>query len=121
MVHKFAASVRSKWNFTMLEISPKIVENTGLLVADVTSYLICNGWQQVSSHNDRLQVFQGINDDIGNPIILPLPIRDDFIDTSLRLAEAVNLVAFVENRAPKGVLIDLRDRSKRERETNIST
>jgi hypothetical protein len=105
----------------MLEISPKIIQNTGLSVADVANYLICNGWQQVHSHNDRLQVYKGINDDLGNPIILPLPIRDDFIDTPLRLAEAVNLVAFVENRAPESVLIDLRDRRKRESETNIST
>jgi hypothetical protein len=84
----------------MLKISPKIVADVGLLVTDVTKYLIQDGWQQITSQNERLQVFQGINDDLGNPIILPLPINDNFIDTPLRLSEAVNLVAFVENRAP---------------------
>lgn len=105
----------------MLEISPKIVTDVGLSVIDVANYLIQHGWQQVTSQNDRLQVFQGINDDLGNPIILPLPIHDNFIDTQLRLSEAVNLIAFVENRAPESVLIDLRDRSDRSIETTIST
>jgi hypothetical protein len=105
----------------MLEISPKIVTDIGLSVTDVTKYLIEHGWQQVPSQNDRLQVFQGINDDLGNPIILPLPINDSFIDTPLRLSEAVNLVAFVENRAPESVLIDLRDRSDLSIEATIST
>jgi hypothetical protein len=105
----------------MLKISPKIVADVGLLVTDVTKYLIQDGWQQITSQNDRLQVFQGINDDLGNPIILPLPINDNFIDTPLRLSEAVNLVAFVENRAPESVLIDLKDRRDREIETTIST
>jgi hypothetical protein len=97
-------------SLAMLEISPKIVRDVGLSVTDVTNYLVQHGWQQITSQNDRLQVFQGINDDLGNPIILPLPINDNFIDTPLRLSEAVNLVAFVENRAPESVLIDLRDR-----------
>jgi hypothetical protein len=105
----------------MLEISPKIVTDVGLSVTDVTNYLIQHGWQQITSQNDRLQVFQGINDDLGNPIILPLPINDNFIDTPLRLSEAVNLVAFVENRAPGSVLIDLRDSSDLSIETTIST
>jgi hypothetical protein len=105
----------------MLKISPKIVADVGLLVTDVTKYLIQDGWQQITSQNERLQVFQGINDDLGNPIILPLPINDNFIDTPLRLSEAVNLVAFVENRVPESVLIDLKDRRDREIETTIST
>jgi hypothetical protein len=104
----------------MLEISPKTVTDVGLSVTDVTKYLIQHGWQQITSQN-RLQVFQGINDDLGNPIILPLPINDNFIDTPLRLSEALNLVAFVENRAPESVLIDLRDRSNRSIKTTIST
>jgi hypothetical protein len=105
----------------MLEISPKIVADVGLSVTDVANYLIQHGWQQITSQNDQLQVFQGINDDLGNPIILPLPINDNFIDTPLRLSEAVNLVAFVENRPPESVLIDLRDRSDLSIETTIST
>jgi hypothetical protein len=48
----------------MLEISPKIVADVGLSVTDVTNYLIQHGWQQVTSQNDRLQVFQGINDEL---------------------------------------------------------
>lgn len=105
----------------MLEISPKIVTDVGLSVKDIANYLIEHGWQKVTSQNNRLQVFQGINDDLGNPIILPLPINDNFIDTPLRLSGAVNLVAFVENRAPESVLIDLRDRSDRAVGATIST
>jgi hypothetical protein len=105
----------------MLEISPKIIKSAGLSVTDIAKYLVQHGWKQITSHNDRLQVFQGINDDRGNPIILPLPIHDDFIDAPIRLAEAVNLVAFVENRAPESVLVDLRDLSDRDIKTTIST
>jgi hypothetical protein len=55
-------------------------------------------------------IFQGVNDDFGNPIILTLPSNDDFGDALRRLSEAVNLVAFLENRSPESILVDLQNR-----------
>jgi hypothetical protein len=42
--------------------------------------------------------------------VLTLPRNDSFGDALRRLSEAVNLVAFLENRSPESVLVDLRDR-----------
>ena len=50
-------------------------------------------------------------DDFGNPIVLTLPRNDSFGDALRRLSEAVNLVAFLENRSPESLLVDLHDRS----------
>jgi hypothetical protein len=65
----------------------------------------------VPNQNQRVTIFQGINDDFGNPIILTLPRNDNFGDALRRLSEAVNLVAFLENRDPESLMVDLRDRS----------
>jgi hypothetical protein len=60
-----------------------------------------------------------VNDDLGNPIILTLPQNDNFGDALRRLAEAVNLVAFLENRSPESVLVDIRDRSTQQSKHTI--
>jgi hypothetical protein len=40
-----------------------------------------------------------------------LPRNDSFGDALRRLSEAVNLVAFLENRSPESLIVDLRARS----------
>ena len=57
---------------------------------------------------DRVMIFPGINDDLGNPILLTLPNNDGFGDALRRLAEAVNLVAAIEDRLLESVLVDVR-------------
>ncbi|MCY7367419.1 MAG: hypothetical protein LH474_04630 [Chamaesiphon sp.] len=49
-----------------------------------------------------------MNDDLGNPILLTLPRNDGLGDALRRLAEAVNLVAAIEDRPPESVLLDVR-------------
>jgi hypothetical protein len=95
----------------MLEISPQFVKEAKLSVDDMATYLTEHGWEKVSNQNQRVTIFQGINDDFGNPIILTLPRNDGFDDALRRLSEAVNLVAFLENRDPESLMVDLRDRS----------
>jgi hypothetical protein len=63
------------------------------------------------NQNQRTMIFQGINDDFGNPIILTLPSNDRFGDALRRLSEAVNLVAFLEDRSPESLLVDIRVRT----------
>ena len=77
----------------------------------MATYLIDRGWKKVPNQNQQVTIFQGINDDLGNPIILTLPQNDSFGDALRRLSEAVNLVAFLENRSPESLLVDLRDQS----------
>jgi hypothetical protein len=80
-----------------------------LLVRDVIPYLSQHGWHRVPHPNNHLLLFEGVLDNYGNPIQLVLPSRDDFGDSPLRLAEAVKLLADVENRPPEAVLVDIRE------------
>ena len=75
----------------------------------MADYLIQHGWQQLPNHNDRVMIFQGINDDLGNPILLTLPRNDGFGDALRRLAETVNFVVAIEDRSPESLLVDIRD------------
>jgi hypothetical protein len=95
----------------MLEISPQLLKETRLSVNDMATYLTQHGWQKIPNENQRMMIFQGINDDFGNPIVLTLPSNDRFGDALRRLSEAVNLVAFLEDRSPESLLVELRDRS----------
>ena len=52
-------------------------------------------------------LFQGINDDFGNPVLLSLPSNDSFGDALRRLAEAVNLVAAINQRPPEIILAEV--------------
>jgi hypothetical protein len=104
----------------MLEISPQLLREAKLSVNDMATYLTEYGWKQIPNQNQRVTIFQGINDDFGNPIVLTLPRNDNF-------GEALNLVAFLENRwrslsaqadasrtereSPESLMVDVRDRS----------
>jgi hypothetical protein len=78
----------------------------------MAEYLIEHGWEQIPNQNPRVMIFQGINDDFGNLIVLTLPRNDSFGDALRRLSEAVNLVAFLEDRSPESVLVDLHNLAK---------
>jgi hypothetical protein len=97
----------------MLEISPQLLREAKLSVNDMATYLIEHDWKIVPNQNQRVTIFQGINDDFGNPIVLTLPRNDSFGDALRRLSEAVNLVAFLENRSPESLMVDIRDRLSR--------
>jgi hypothetical protein len=103
----------------MLEISPQLLKEAKLSVNDMATYLTEHGWKKIQNENQRMMIFQGINDDFGNPlaqplgtrIVLTLPSNDRFGDALRRLSEAVNLVAFLEDRSPESLLVDLHARS----------
>jgi hypothetical protein len=84
-----------------------------LLVRDIIPYLTKHGWHRVPHPNDHLFVFEGMLDDYGNSIQLILPSRDDFGDSLLRLAEAVKLLADIENRLPETVLADIQEEASK--------
>jgi hypothetical protein len=75
-----------------------------LKVANVVSYLQQNGWQIVIHPNPRLLVFQGANDDEGNPIQLILPSQNTFEDSDRLLTKAVNLLAVIEDKSPQKII-----------------
>lgn len=93
----------------MLEVSADRLTHLHLSVHDVATYVTGHGWHQVPHSNQRLLVFQGPLDDFGNPIHLILPSQNNFGDSHLRLAEAVELLADIEERPSEAVLADIQN------------
>jgi hypothetical protein len=89
----------------MIEINPDIELN--LRKQDVEKYLLLHGWQQVEHPNKRMQVFDGELDDEGKPIRAVLPVTEEFKDTTLRIYQAVQTIAGVEDRSIAAVAADI--------------
>ena len=89
----------------MIEINPDIELN--LRKQDVEKYLLLHGWQEVDHPNKRMQVFDGVLDDEGQPIRLVLPVTEHFRDTTLRIYQAVQTIAGVEDRPITAVAADI--------------
>jgi len=75
-----------------------------LRVEDVAAYLRKDGGKLVTHPNERIWLFLGANDDEGQPIELILPRHDDYVDSLLRLSEALNLLATVGGTAPHDII-----------------
>lgn len=89
----------------MIEINPDIELN--LRKQDVEKYLLTHGWQQVEHPNKKMQVFDGVLDDEGQPIRLVLPVTERFRDATLRIYQAVQTIAGVEDRSIAAVVADI--------------
>jgi hypothetical protein len=98
---------RHSRRMVMLEAS----SSQHLSVHSVADYAVNHGWQLVSQPNQRLMVFEKALDDCGNPIRLVLPSHEDFNDTPLRLTEAVQLLAAIEERPVEVVLASIQERA----------
>jgi hypothetical protein len=83
----------------MMIINTKIIENSSLSVEDFVLYLARQGWQEVSGKNKHMRVFQGINDDFGNPLLLVMPRRNDATDAIRYMAQALETIAGLENKS----------------------
>ncbi|PSB02802.1 hypothetical protein [Merismopedia glauca] len=78
----------------LLSIYPRIQE---LHVAEMVNYLQHHHWMAIAHLNPRLLVFEKGVDDLGKPIQIVLPSRDDYEDTPYLLAKAVNLLSVLES------------------------
>lgn len=94
------------WSMAMIEINPDIELN--LRKQDVEKYLLLHGWQQVEHPNKKMQVFDGVLDDEGQPIRLVLPVTERFRDATLRIYQAVQTIAGVEDRSIASVAADIK-------------
>lgn len=89
----------------MSTVTPREVERHGLKIHDLEAYAMAQGWQPIPDPLGEFLLFNGpAVDEHQQPIRLALPTRDDFPVTPLRLAEAVNLLAALEQRSPAEVL-----------------
>ena len=89
----------------MIEHNPIIDLN--LSKQDVESYILGHGWQQVEHPNQKLQVFAGLVDNDGQAIRLVLPRCNDLKDTPLRIYQAVQTIADMEDRSLNAVVADI--------------
>jgi hypothetical protein len=69
------------------------------LIRKFTTYLIRKGWTQVDHPNTRIILFYGPLDDQGEPLQLILPASTTFLDTRLRIAEALDLLSIVQQES----------------------
>jgi hypothetical protein len=86
----------------MLKIQYTDPELVHLALGNFIPYLKMNNWNQIVS--DPFFVFQGVNDDEGNPIKIVLPKGDDREDILRRYADAINLLSILENRSPYEII-----------------
>ncbi len=91
----------------MLTINTKLVEDAKLSIDDMARYLRTNGWQELPGKNKHAMVFQGINDDFGNPLMLILPRQNESNNALRYLAQALEMVAFLENKSLEEVLAQI--------------
>jgi hypothetical protein len=90
----------------MIEHNPIIDLN--LSKQDVESYILSHGWQQVDHPNKKLQVFAGLVDNDGQAIRLVLPVSNELKDTHLRIYQAVQTIADMEDRSLNAVVADIK-------------
>lgn len=80
-------------------------------IGALVDYVTKHGWKRIQHPNDSLIVFEGPEDDEGNPIQLILPTQRDFQDSYLRLTEAINLISVIEERSAHDVIRSIQDKS----------
>jgi hypothetical protein len=88
-----------------IEYNPMIEMN--LSKQAVENYILSHGWQQVDHPNKNLQVFAGLADNDGRSIRLVLPVSNDLKDTPLRIYQAIQTIADVEDRSLNAVVTDI--------------
>jgi hypothetical protein len=86
----------------MLRIQYSDPEILSLGIADITPYLKDTGWKLIK--REPYFVFEGKNDDDGNPIKIVLPTGKDLEDIHRRIAETISLLSATENRSPYEVI-----------------
>jgi hypothetical protein len=90
----------------MIEHNP--VVDLNLCKQDVERYILSHGWQPIDHPNKKLQVFAGPVDNENQPIRLVLPLADNLSDTPLRIYQAVQTLADIEERPLNIVITDIK-------------
>jgi hypothetical protein len=77
---------------------------TDVDIRTLTAYLERTGWRRTPHANSDIVLFEGPEDDEGKPIKLILPKQNDLQDSYLRLEEAINLLAVIEEKSPHDLI-----------------
>ena len=73
-------------------------------IAKLVDWIKNKGWELMEHPNEKLFVFTWRDLQAAQPLTLIVPRREDFQDTPLRLAEAINLLASVHSISPYTLL-----------------
>jgi hypothetical protein len=79
-------------------------------IGTITAYLEGTGWKRTQHSNKDIIVFEGPQDDEGKPIKLVLPRKTDFQDSYLRLGEAIDLLAAIQEKSPQDVIQSMKSK-----------
>ena len=80
----------------------------GIGVEDVSAYAQRLGWRLVEHPNKRMMVYEGPPDDDGHPLHLVLPRGNEYDDSGARIADAVRLLATVQDVPEDAVVRTIR-------------
>jgi len=95
----------------MLKIRYNDPEISLLSIVDITPYLKNTGW--VFIKRDPYFVYEGKNDDDGNPIQIVISRGKDLEDIHHRIAETINLLSVLENRSPIEIIRSIKQMNKK--------
>lgn len=96
----------------MIKILPHDPLLQEIRIEDLTAYLHQTGWRIKPHPNNKLSVFGGLQDDNGELIELVLPRHHGFRDAWVRLADAINLLAAIEDISPYVVVQKIRTQDR---------
>jgi hypothetical protein len=78
-----------------------------LTVTAVRDYLLNHNWRLRSFPGPELLVFEGPNDDDGEPIVQVLPSSERLRDYRMRLEDLLGALSVIENRPAVEILSDM--------------
>ncbi|NER96615.1 MAG: hypothetical protein F6J86_22685 [Symploca sp. SIO1B1] len=78
----------------------------------VINYVTSHGWKPSKNPSSHLLIFDGPLDNYGEPIRLVLPRNHNYTDVELRITEAIDLLANVEERDHEEILESLKEVQK---------
>lgn len=91
----------------IFQVSPREVELSGISRSQVIDFAKSQSWHEIEHPQRQLLVLEGPPDDEGEPLLMVLPRQDGSRTLPIRLAEAINQIAGVEDRSPYDVLREI--------------
>lgn len=74
---------------------------------DLINYLRLTGWEQVSSPNNKVVLFEGSIEN-SEPVQVVLPSNSKFVDTPRRIEDTINFLAEISSKTPQEIVQQIR-------------
>lgn len=80
---------------TVICNNPQLADGIGLDA--FKHYFQHSGWRYIGDFGDTISVFEGPNNDFGQPIRLVLPSKEEFLDAPLLKSKILNSLSIIED------------------------